>query len=111
MCIRDSTAVVQLTAAVIVAAAAQQDQNPQPGIVIATAAVAVVVIAAQAQQQNYPNETVITATTKSTHNKNTSLSKLYRLTISSYEVFFAFLPVYLKFFIGEAADRKPECPQ
>lgn len=64
-----ASAVVELTAAGIVIAAAQQNQNPQPRIVIAATAAITIVVTAATQQQNDPNKIVITATTKSTHNK------------------------------------------
>ncbi len=71
-CIYDcsaASAVVELTAARIVIAAAQQNQNPQPRIVIAATTVVTIVVTTATQQQNDPNKIVITATTKSTHNK------------------------------------------
>jgi len=60
--------------AVMIPAAAQQQNDPDPGIAIAPAVIAAAIIAAaQPQQNDDPDDTVVVTTAKSTHNKNTSL--------------------------------------
>ncbi len=89
-------------AVVAAIAAAQQDQDPDPGG-IAIPAAAAVVIAEQIQQDDDPKNTAFIATTKSTHNKIPPSDKRILVTILSYEVFCCFLPVCY-FFILAGSD-------
>ena len=59
--------------AVVIPAAAQQQNDPDPRAVAPAIITAAIVVAAQAQQNDDPDDAVVVTIAKSTHNKNTSL--------------------------------------
>ena len=57
----------------VIPAAAQQQDDPDPGTFAPAIIAAAIVVTAQAEQQDDPDDTIVITTAKSTHNKNTSL--------------------------------------
>lgn len=53
----------------VVVAAAQQDQDPDPGEIVIKVIIATIVVATQTQQDDDPNDATFVTTAKSTHNK------------------------------------------
>ena len=57
----------------VIPAAAQQQDDPDPGTFTPAIIAAAIVVTAQAEQQDDPDDAIVITTAKSTHNKNTSL--------------------------------------